>query len=212
MIKSGRLKKGLKEADMSLAMSPADADTLIDVVTALESANHKAEADALYQRAMARYARLSADHPQSGPLHNLCAWAAARCHRDLDAALAHAKAAVQQLLDEIVFLVVHGGAPERGDVDNVIQERPIARFHKTGFASLFRQLSDALHRPVERALFPFIREGSAIHHVLHAVRAELLRRLGRTGEAAQAYGRAAELTGNSVERAHLERRRHDVGG
>lgn len=50
------------------------------------------------------------------------------------------------------------------------------------------------------------------YHVLHAVRAELLRRLGRTGEAAQAYGRAAELTGNSVERAYLERRRHDVGG
>ena len=50
------------------------------------------------------------------------------------------------------------------------------------------------------------------YHVLHAVRAELLRRLGRTGEAAQAYGRAAELTGNSVERAHLEGRRHDVGG
>jgi tetratricopeptide (TPR) repeat protein len=95
LIKSGQLDGGLTEADVSLAMSPADADTLIEVVAALESSNHKAEADALYKRVMARYLRLSSAHPQSGPLHNLCAWAAAKCNRDLDAALAHAKAAVQ---------------------------------------------------------------------------------------------------------------------
>jgi tetratricopeptide (TPR) repeat protein len=95
LIKAGQVEAGLKEADVSLAMSPGDADTLIDVVAALEAANHKAEADALYARVAGRYARLSSDHPQSGPLHNLCAWAAARCGRDLDAALAHAKAAVQ---------------------------------------------------------------------------------------------------------------------
>ena len=45
------------------------------------------------------------------------------------------------------------------------------------------------------------------YHVLHAVRADLLRRLGRDTEAAQAYERAAGLTENPVERAHLQRRR-----
>jgi tetratricopeptide (TPR) repeat protein len=95
LIKAGQLDAGLKEADVSFAMSPADADTLIELVAALESTDHKAEADALYKRVMAKYARLSAEHPQSGPLHNLCAWAAAKCGRDLDTALAHAKAAVQ---------------------------------------------------------------------------------------------------------------------
>jgi tetratricopeptide (TPR) repeat protein len=95
LIKAGKVDAGLKEADVSLAMSPADADTLIEIVAALEASKHKTEADALYKRVMARYARLSADHPQSSPLHNLCAWAAAKCGRDLDAALVHARSAVQ---------------------------------------------------------------------------------------------------------------------
>jgi tetratricopeptide (TPR) repeat protein len=95
LIKAGQVEPGLKEADVSLTMSPGDADTLIEVVAALESSKHRTEADALYKRVMARYLRLSSDHPQSGPLHNLCAWAAARCGRDLDAALAHARAAVR---------------------------------------------------------------------------------------------------------------------
>lgn len=44
-------------------------------------------------------------------------------------------------------------------------------------------------------------------HVLHAVRADLLRRLGRDAEAAAAYTAAAERTGNAAERAFLLRRR-----
>ncbi|GAA4984469.1 RNA polymerase sigma factor [Kineococcus glutinatus] len=44
------------------------------------------------------------------------------------------------------------------------------------------------------------------------VRAELLVRLGRTGEAAAAYRRAVELTGNAVEREHLARRLAALGG
>ncbi|MGV4983804.1 RNA polymerase sigma factor [Streptomyces sp. NRAIS4] len=49
------------------------------------------------------------------------------------------------------------------------------------------------------------------YHVLHAVRADLLRRLGRTAEAATEYGLAAELAGSEAERAHLERRRRETG-
>ncbi|MEU6773560.1 RNA polymerase sigma factor [Streptomyces sp. NPDC046759] len=49
------------------------------------------------------------------------------------------------------------------------------------------------------------------YHVLHAVRAELLRRLGRTAEARAEYARAAELAGSEAERAHLERRREETG-
>ncbi|MGW4569419.1 DUF6596 domain-containing protein, partial [Streptomyces sp. NPDC004561] len=46
--------------------------------------------------------------------------------------------------------------------------------------------------------------------VLHAVRADLLRRLGRTAESAAEYGRAAELAASETERAHLERRRRET--
>ncbi|MFG1665659.1 RNA polymerase sigma factor [Streptomyces sp. Y7] len=48
------------------------------------------------------------------------------------------------------------------------------------------------------------------YHVLHAVRADLLRRLGRATEAVRAYERAVELSGNPAERAYLERRRREL--
>ena len=46
---------------------------------------------------------------------------------------------------------------------------------------------------------------------LHAARAELLRRTGRTDEARAAVTRAIELTANEVERAELERRAQALG-
>jgi len=50
------------------------------------------------------------------------------------------------------------------------------------------------------------------YHLLHAARADLLRRLGQRGEAAAAYRRAAALTANEAERAFLSRRLADVNG
>ena len=51
------------------------------------------------------------------------------------------------------------------------------------------------------------------YHLFHAIRADLLRRLGRTGEAANAYDAALACTANATERdflrhqrAHLPRR------
>jgi RNA polymerase sigma-70 factor, ECF subfamily len=48
------------------------------------------------------------------------------------------------------------------------------------------------------------------YHLLHAARADLLRRLGRDREAAAAYRRALELTANPVEQAFLTRRLSEV--
>jgi RNA polymerase sigma-70 factor (ECF subfamily) len=48
------------------------------------------------------------------------------------------------------------------------------------------------------------------HHLLHAARADLLRRLGRFDEAAASYARALELVGNDAERRFLERRLAEV--
>jgi RNA polymerase sigma-70 factor, ECF subfamily len=44
------------------------------------------------------------------------------------------------------------------------------------------------------------------YYLYHAIRADLLRRLGRPGAAAQAYERALPLTGNAAERAYLAAR------
>ncbi|MEV4556255.1 DUF6596 domain-containing protein [Kitasatospora sp. NPDC049285] len=50
----------------------------------------------------------------------------------------------------------------------------------------------------------------ADHHLFHAVRADLLRRLGRPGEAAPAYRAALARTGNDAEREFLERRLREL--
>jgi len=44
------------------------------------------------------------------------------------------------------------------------------------------------------------------YHLAHAVRADLLRRLGRKSEAAGAYAKALALTKQGPERRFLERR------
>lgn len=49
--------------------------------------------------------------------------------------------------------------------------------------------------------------GLDAYHLFHAIRADLLRRLGRTAEAAQAYEEAVARTGNAAERAFLQGRR-----
>ena len=50
-------------------------------------------------------------------------------------------------------------------------------------------------------------EGLTDYHLLHAARADLLRRLDRRGKRPTAYGRALELATNAAERRFLERRR-----
>lgn len=48
------------------------------------------------------------------------------------------------------------------------------------------------------------------YHALHAARAELLRRLGRSRDSRTAYDRAIVLAGNPAERAYLTRRRRQL--
>ena len=48
------------------------------------------------------------------------------------------------------------------------------------------------------------------YHLLHAARADLLRRAGRRAEASAAYRRAHALSTNAVERRYLERRLADL--
>ncbi|MEV6316945.1 RNA polymerase sigma factor [Streptomyces sp. NPDC051776] len=76
----------------------------------------------------------------------------------------------------------------------------------------------ALHRAVAVAEVEGPEEALALvdalgldgHHLLHAVRADLLRRLGRTAEAELAYEAALDRTENEAERAFLRRRHHSL--
>jgi RNA polymerase sigma-70 factor (ECF subfamily) len=48
------------------------------------------------------------------------------------------------------------------------------------------------------------------YHLFHAIRADLLRRLGRSADASAAYAAAIALTANTAERAFLQRRRRGI--
>ena len=74
----------------------------------------------------------------------------------------------------------------------------------------------ALNRAVAVAEVSGAAEGLALvdgldlprYHLFHAVRADLLRRLGRPADAAAAYDAAIALAGNAADRDHLTRRRN----
>lgn len=80
----------------------------------------------------------------------------------------------------------------------------------------------SLNRAVAVALSGNLEEGLALvdeldeldeldgYHLLHAARADLLRRLGRDEDAATEYRRAIEMTANEPERRYLERRLAEV--
>lgn len=57
-----------------------------------------------------------------------------------------------------------------------------------------------------------LRPELAGYHLVHAARADLLRRAGRLDEALAAYGVALSLVTNGKERAYLERRKRELAG
>src|SRR5690242_1693122 len=65
----------------------------------------------------------------------------------------------------------------------------------------------------EVALAAVDRLGDALagYHAYHVARAELLRRLGRGAASRAAYDEAIDLAGNTAEKAHLTRRRDQLG-
>jgi RNA polymerase sigma-70 factor (ECF subfamily) len=77
----------------------------------------------------------------------------------------------------------------------------------------------ALHRAVAVAEVDSVETALALieplpldhHHMFHAIRADLLRRLGRSAEAAAAYEAASARTNNAREREFLMRRREALG-
>ena len=104
---------------------------------------------------------------------------------------------------------VHSDAPEAERTDwgqvvalydqlLVLQPSPVV--------ALNRAVAVAELRGPEEALALVEQLGLDEHHRLHVVRADLLRRLDRREEAAEALRRAVAGAGNEVERAYLERR------
>jgi RNA polymerase sigma-70 factor (ECF subfamily) len=87
----------------------------------------------------------------------------------------------------------------------------LARAHPSPVVELNRAVAVAMAEGPESGLRLIDAiDGLAGYYLLHAARADLLRRLGRDSAAAAAYTRALELATNPTERAFLQRRLIDV--
>jgi RNA polymerase sigma-70 factor, ECF subfamily len=88
----------------------------------------------------------------------------------------------------------------------------LARMTGSPVVELNRAAAMAEAGDVEAALALVDRLELESYHYVHATRAELLRRLGRAGEARAAYGRALDLVHSDPERRFLERRLEELQG
>ncbi len=133
----------------------------------------------------------------------------------LQAALRHRRAGPYQL--QAAIAACHTGAADVADTD------------WAEIASLYELLAEVLPSPVVAlnqavaiAMAQGLHAGLAVideleasgelagYHLLYATRADLLRRLGRLGEAADAYRQALELAGSDAERRFLSQRLAEV--
>jgi RNA polymerase sigma-70 factor (ECF subfamily) len=87
-----------------------------------------------------------------------------------------------------------------------IQPSPIVSLNRAAAVAMADGPQPAL------ALIDALAAGGALdgYHLLHAARADLLRRVGSPAEAAKSYARALALVTNDAERRFLERRLRDV--
>jgi RNA polymerase sigma-70 factor, ECF subfamily len=127
-----------------------------------------------------------------------------------------ARAGPYQLQAAIV--AVHAQAPTAGQTDwkqvaGLYQE--LARLYPSAVVALNHAVAVALSEGLETGLTLVNQLGSSgeldSYHLYHAARADILRRLGRSQEAAEAYRLALGLTSNAVERRYLRRRLQELG-
>lgn len=122
LLLAGQIEQANREAQAVLAALPGDIDLAIQTVPVLEQRGEKAYADKLYAQVGGRYQELCKAYPRSSWGHNSLAWLSVCCHRDLDAALDHARKAVELMpanpsyrdtLGEVYF--------QRGDKEKAIE-------------------------------------------------------------------------------------------
>jgi RNA polymerase sigma-70 factor, ECF subfamily len=133
----------------------------------------------------------------------------------LEDALRHQRPGPYQLQAAIAAL--HAQAARADDTDwpqIAALYGQLLRLTPTPVVALNHAVAVAMHRGPEQglALLDRLALGRELddYPPYHAARADLLRRLGRRVEAADAYDRALAVASNQVERAYLERRRQSV--
>jgi RNA polymerase sigma-70 factor (ECF subfamily) len=115
----------------------------------------------------------------------------------------------------IAALHCQAGKPEHTDWAQIVQLYSLLELlQPSPIVSLNRAVAVAMSegpRPALQLIDTLVAEGSLEgYHLLHATRADMLRRIGSSSEAAESYGRALALVTNDSERRFLERRLREV--
>ncbi len=116
---------------------------------------------------------------------------------------------------QAAIAAVHAQAPSARDTDWAQIAGlygVLARVHPSPVVELNRAVAIAMADGYEQGLALIDAIELPNYYLLPAARADLLRRLGRRGEAAAAYRQALGLVTNDAERRFLERRLAEVGG
>jgi RNA polymerase sigma-70 factor, ECF subfamily len=120
-------------------------------------------------------------------------------------------AGIYQLQAAIAALHAQAESPQMTDWREIADlYGELLRIHDTPVVQLNRAVAVAMAEGPDIGLRLIDDVGLDEYHLLHAARADLLRRAGRYDEAAAAYDRAIALCTNSVERRYLERRLAEV--
>ncbi len=128
--------------------------------------------------------------------------------RVLERALSLRQPGSYQLQAAIAALHVEEGETDWFQIAALYDE--LARLEPTPIVELNRAVAVAMAHGPEFGLELVERIDLPEYHLLHAARADLLRRLDRRPEAADAYRTALALEMNAADRAFLERRLEDV--
>ena len=133
--------------------------------------------------------------------------------RLLDRALRHRRPGPYQLQAAIAALHAEAPSPEATDWRQIAAlYGELLRISPSPVIALNRAVAVAMSEGPEAGLELMDSiDGLEGYHLRHAARADLLRRLGRSSEAAAAYRRALELATNPAERRFLSRRLEELG-
>ena len=118
---------------------------------------------------------------------------------------------------QAAIAALHATAPTAAQTDwrqIAALYRELSRIQPTAVVALNQAVAVALGEGLETGLGMIDELGSSgdldSYYLFHAARADILRRLGRSAEAAEAYRRALGFTANAVERRYLRRRLNEV--
>jgi tetratricopeptide (TPR) repeat protein len=94
-LERGQKAEGLREIETAETLHPANLNLAIRLIPALAKAGEQKRADQLFERVARHWRRACTEYPDCAHAHNQLAWLCARCRRDLDEGLTHARKATE---------------------------------------------------------------------------------------------------------------------